>query len=163
SHLEIAVLERKRLRRPAGTGTRPLPPQLDPAEAVCLVLNLCDGLPDAPPLGTGEAGRDAGPGHFALRAGAGLWWTPTLPPPAPPLPLPLRGRGPLGGRLLGPLPALLLGVEDDALRGGDVVGGHVDAEILLDVRLHLARGGGPPHRLQGTPDRLLFGDLFRHV
>src|SRR5262249_49194960 len=77
---------------------------------------------------------------------------------------PLRGHGPLGGPPPGPPPlAALLLAEDDALGSGDVVGGHVDAEVLLDVRLHLARGGVPPHRLEGPPDRLLFGDLFCHV
>src|SRR5262245_22820262 len=63
-----------------------------------------------------------------LWAGAGLCCCTTTFRPTPLLRLPLRGRGPLGGRLLGPLPALLLGVENDALGGGDVVGGHLDVE-----------------------------------
>jgi len=36
----------------------PVPSGLDPAEAVCLILNLCDGLSDAPPLGPGQSGRN---------------------------------------------------------------------------------------------------------
>src|SRR5262249_4398030 len=53
---------------------------------------------------------------------------------------------------------LALAAEDLALGGGDVAGGHVDPERLLDVGLDLGRLGVPPQLLQGPPDGFFLAD-----